>query len=250
MLGKPKPRLIAGLVAVFAVAVVGTVFVVNDGNADDNSTVVGAAADRFPSEDLSDWVTYADQVAVVSILEETLIDPPADVAERQEGYVERVVEMRVDSTLWTSSDAKARAEGTIDFEAFGWILKGEDIVPIAPGGGTRLEVGKRYVIPLVKIEKGWSSLSPSSIIGVNVDGELVLEERITNPATLALVESSANADELAAQILATSPDPDAEEFSHLPPEERYNAVAALKDARFFAEEGDPDAAHDRDDDGG
>lgn len=220
------PQRLAVLAPVFAVIAAATLVVVTMvlNNSDDPlpEIALGFSSDRFPSEDLSHWVTYPTQISVVTVVSEREIPPPARVLERGEGYVGRSVELRIDRTLWSAPEVEAQT-GNIEFVASGWLRKGDKQIPFGSADGPRLEVGNRYVIPLVPTERGWAFLSNSAVLSVDRTNRIAHDqERIKNPASLA--HKGATLDALAKTLGSTAPDPAAAPFAHLPPDERVEAV--------------------------
>lgn len=70
----------------------------------------GGASDRFPSETLTDWVSYADQVSVSSVVSEEL--PESHDPNVNGGYFGRAVAVRIEQMLWRRPGAPS-AHGTI-----------------------------------------------------------------------------------------------------------------------------------------
>lgn len=124
--------------------------------------------------------------------------------------------------------------------ALGWLRKGGNQIPFGSGDGPRLEVGSRYVVPLVSTERGWASLSNSAVLAVDDSDRIALDQgRIRNPASLA--HKGVTFDALAKVLSGTAPDPAAAPFAHLPPDERVEAV--FRAARIA--DGTSDAHRDR-----
>src|SRR5665213_817882 len=99
--------------------------------------------EKFPSESLSDWVSYAQQVSVVTIVSEAQVPPPQEVWDRQEGYVGRTVTVRIERDLWTAPGVLP-LRGDQTMLDWGWLLKGERLTPLT----SAMQVGQRYVVPL------------------------------------------------------------------------------------------------------
>ena len=211
---------VAVIVAAVAVAAMTTALGGRDEPPPEMVRVFGL--ERFPSDDLSYWVTYPTQVSVVTVVSEAEIPPPDRVIERGEGYVGRSVGLRVDRTLWSAPKVEAQT-GIIEFVAFGWLHKGDNQIPFGSADGPRLEVGGRYVIPLVPIEDGWGGLSSSAVLAVDDGHRIALDQGlIKNPASLA--QRGATLEQFARTLNNATPDPAAAPFAHLPPKERVEAV--------------------------
>ncbi len=139
----------------------------------------------YPYDDLSDWVTYAEQVAVVTVI---------GVAEGTERHypgrasiIERQVVLRIDEPLWTSPGAHSIAPSTVELrETAGWASLGNQRIPLVPSEGRRFEPGHRYVVPLVRevrqvlaqsgnevvIEDFWVLLHRNAVLEIADDGTL------------------------------------------------------------------------------
>ena len=222
----PNPRIVVGLicatVAIAAVAAVAITTVLGERENPPPEMVYGAADERFPSEDLAYWVTYATQISVVTVVSEAEIPPPARVAERGEGYVGRTVQLRIDRTIWSAPNIEVQS-GNIELVALGWLRKGDTQIPFGPIDGTRLEVGSRYIVPLVQINGAWGWLASSAILAIDSGDRIALDQgRIKNPASLA--QKGDTFDEFARTLGNTAPDPAAAPFAHLPPDKRIEAV--------------------------
>ncbi len=181
----------------------------------------------LPSSSLTDWVSYASQVSVVTVVgEEELPTHPEIDGERGGGYVGRRVDLHIDETLWTYPGSDPET-GTISFVANGWIRKEEAMIPFGTPGAARLEVGNTYVVPLVRYEAGWGWLSAETILPVDpspVDSALRVNVdpfRIHSPTSQRLHGKSFS--ELTETLDATTPDPVAARFAHLPSVERFDA---------------------------
>lgn len=106
--------------------------------------------DRLPSTTASDWVTYADYVAVVHVTAQHVGEPPKD--DLDGGSVLRKLTLTVDRVLWSSPTTSAEPpQGDFSHLAFDYAYSGDD-----PGRRTRmvaddeprLEVGHSYIMAL------------------------------------------------------------------------------------------------------
>ena len=173
-----------------------------------SSTVVGEGAGRFPDRDFTDWVSYADQLSVVLVVAETAEAPAPVVVAHGEGYISRTVTLRVEQTLWRRAGAPT-VTGEIPVVTSGWVLEEGQRRPFAIGGGPRLEVGGRYLAPLVRAERdgvAWTPLSVESTLpladtGITAAGVL----GAPSPLVRGLVGRSPS--DLAAILRRTAPDP-------------------------------------------
>lgn len=143
----------------------------------------------YPYDDFSDWVTYAERVALVTVIGE------AEGTEHHYGriqnlpasLIERDVVLRIDETLWTSPDAPSIEPGSVELrETPGWVSVGSQRIPLVPSDGRRFEIGHRYVVPLVRevrpalapngnevvIEDFWVLLHRNAVLEIADDGTL------------------------------------------------------------------------------
>lgn len=190
---------------------------------DDPNTIVGHGVDRFPSESLTDWVSYANHVSVFTVVDERQLAMGEHEEEHGEGMVGRSVTVRIEETLW-QHERTQRIDQEFSYATDGWILKEGDTHPFALAGGTRVEVGERYLAAWVHTaEDGWFPLASSTIMPVASAG---LPTRSahgnTMPANGALVGLSLA--QVSTLLDQTSPDPVAAQYADLPPEPRLNAV--------------------------
>lgn len=134
------------------------------GDAPADGLVVGSAADRYPSERIADWVSYADHVAYFTVLDEQELPWGEHEKTYREGMVDREVTLRVDRTLWSSSAASAELPEEMVKLASGWTLHENRKTRYADSGGPRLEVGHQYVGAWVFTPAdGWEQQTNSTI---------------------------------------------------------------------------------------
>jgi hypothetical protein len=211
------------------------------------SVYVGHGSSPFPAESLTSWVSYAEQVSEVSVLSETEIPPPEAVLERREGYIGRKINVRIVETLWTSPGA-TDATGDLQIVVAGWLLKGDKRIPFGMVKSPRLEVGGKYIMPLVRVPRAvepserrtsrrnatppvpvqmlWAPLATSAVFAVA--GDSIAEADVAARGNSQLARGlSANPRALLKELLAEArPDRRAMKYWHLPPIERIRAVGA------------------------
>lgn len=112
--------------------------------------VVGAAGrDRTGSQSASDWISYADHVLVVTVVEEIRHPPSRSETERGEGLIGRTVRLRVDRVLWSALDAPQPPPSALELSAAGWIFNDNEsrtgTRKLALRNASRLENGHTYV---------------------------------------------------------------------------------------------------------
>lgn len=110
------------------------------------------AEDVRPSQTLSDWVTYADYIAVVTVQTDSLREPTKTEVKRGEGSMLRDLVMSVDEVLWTAPNAAAKLPTAIEWTAIGSAFSngGKDTVRLAIRDTPRLEQGHSYILALYR----------------------------------------------------------------------------------------------------
>lgn len=128
--------------------------------------------DRLPNETPKDWVTYADDVAVVTVTGQKDVDIGDATS------VGRRVTLRVEKVLWSGEHADAELPKTFTQLVLGWKLRDGDVndrQKIGTSGTPRLEVGHTYISAYVwesarcaegdgKIPAGWRGLGTQSTL--------------------------------------------------------------------------------------
>ena len=187
------------------------------------SLVVGEGSDRFPSETLSDVSSYADQLSVVTVVDESEIAPPSEVVERGEGYVGRTVTLRIEQTVWKRKGGPT-ARGTIRTTVQGWVLQDGVRRPFAVAGGPRLELGGRYLAPLLRVSGNeWITLSSGATLPL--EGDVATTAGVAGHASPIGEAMQGKSVSDVADLLARTPaDPVAAKYAHLEPDERLKAV--------------------------
>ena len=159
------------------------------------SPIVGVGDPKYPSNNLGDWVTYADYVVLVKVASETPGEPQYESDSKTEYVLPRVVELSVTDTVWSQSAPPVELPGSIEYPALGdHVSLAEDgsvtTAKFVASGFSRLEPGHEYLMPLywdeecVRVGPAWSSLGAvpfdSGVAGV---GEFEGRERTQEEAT-------------------------------------------------------------------
>lgn len=114
-----------------------------------NKVVLGSGADRLPNQTPRDWVTYADHVVVVTVVDESEKPPPADtIKSGKNTMIERKVSLRVDKVLWSSPKPAQPAPKQFSQDALGWMINDRDVnnrSKFAAEDAPRIEVGHTYI---------------------------------------------------------------------------------------------------------
>ncbi len=111
----------------------------------------------YPQDTLTDLVSYADEVSVAVVTGERPL--PTGPEEETGGYYGRAVTVRIEDTVWRGPSGLT-APRTFEFVTWGWSGSYDDA--IAGCGGARLEVGKRYLLPLARADGRWWAFGDTS----------------------------------------------------------------------------------------
>ncbi|CAG7644990.1 hypothetical protein [Actinacidiphila bryophytorum] len=201
--------------------------------------VVADGDDLLPSATATDWVTYSDHLAVVTVTAEHALPASAEEVAAGEGFIPRVITAHVDKILWSRPDAPA-APTTMDWDLDGWTFHGDVQTPVRLDGEPSMAVGEQYVVPITYLsptltvnEAGWEPLSTEALLpdandtlgaGAQVIG---YDGPASDPTHESAVKDDAwggTPEELAATLAATAPDPAAAPYMQLPPDVRFASV--------------------------
>jgi hypothetical protein len=203
------------------------------GCGDDGPFVVGEGDYALPGETLQDWVSYGDQLSVLSVLHATQPEPwPA--YRNSGGLAGREVTVRVERTLWRRPAAPRAPTGPFRFTVWGWMWENDQDAhserrPIVEEGAPRMQPGRRYLALLVRLRGEWAPLRSTAVMTVAADDRITAEVDVgaLTPGAAALRgETIAQAGAL---LAATPPDPLAARFAELPPRRRFEAVVRERD---------------------
>ncbi|PZF82511.1 hypothetical protein [Jiangella anatolica] len=179
---------------------------------------------RLPCETLTDWVSYADHVAYVEVIDEReLAFEQLEGEPEGNGYVPREVSADVGDVLWSRDGAPA-LPGEVSWGTGGWSVDDGDREPVE--FGVPVDVGERYlaVLVLTPEEDGppaWAPIAPHAVLAVG-DDDVPEGSGPETPGRAALAGESP--DEIAELLAGTAPDPVALRYYDVDPVSRYNAV--------------------------
>jgi hypothetical protein len=205
----------------------------NDRRPARSSVVVSAADQLLPSDTLTDWVTYGDHLVVVTVTGQRELAPTSEETAAGEGYIPRVISLRVDKVLWSRKQAP-NAPSSFETDLDGWQFHGDQRKAVRLQGEPMMTVGKQYVLPIVYFSKtkrvpnaGWSALSPNSIFpyeaGILGKGDAIpsLQAKgADKPADARGPFFDKKPAQLVSALTSTSPDPATAGAMKLPPDER------------------------------
>ncbi|YAL84608.1 hypothetical protein ACMYYO_07300 [Dermacoccaceae bacterium W4C1] len=179
----------------------------------------------FPSETLTDWVSYADQISVVTVTSDRALPSEGGPGESgdAEQYQGRAATFVVESTVWKDRDSPERR--TFEVPVFGWVRKDGARTPAVPDGGLRFEVGERFLLPISRDADGKVAfLSPSAAI------PLTSKPRGLWSADSAAAKALTGKDpaQVTATLSRTKPDALAVKYHLLPPWQRSQKVLDVR----------------------
>ncbi|BCJ32222.1 hypothetical protein AB0I55_06455 [Actinocatenispora sera] len=198
------------------------------------AVLVSTGDQLLPSATLTDWVTYADQLVLATVARERRLAPTGEESQAGEGFVPRVIELRIDRVLWSRTGAPA-APASFETDLDGWQFHGTKRTPVRLRGEPMMSVGRQYVLPIVHLDRtkrvsvaGWCALSPDSIFpyraGVLGRGDVIPSLRAQGRSTPTDARGpfyGRSPARLVAALDATRPDPAASGGMTLPPDERF-----------------------------
>lgn len=169
---------------------------------------LAAAADRLPSETATDWTTYADYVAVVTVSAQHELPPTDTELSQGQGLILRSITVDVKNVLWSTPAARDLPR-TFEQLAFGWKFGNGDVndrEKVGVNGASRMEVGHTYIMavqwtnarcsPGDKVPAGWRGLGAASTLPYDNQivgqGEMEGAVRTVNQARTALAIEPAN----------------------------------------------------------
>ena len=191
--------------------------------------VVGQASAPFPYETLEDWKSYADHVAVFTVMDEEEVPfKPADDASKTEGSIQRKLTLRIDETVWSAADAPA-LPAQIKMNAPGWVLHDGKRSVLRISGVPRVRPGERYLAPLVRVE----TITPPRWWPLYAGAQLLVEHgRIAPNAqadpSLRTELAGQTVEQVAAAVERQAPDPVAFEHRAKRPYDRFQTVKRQK----------------------
>jgi hypothetical protein len=196
-------------------------------NSEDDKFTGAQGSTLFPNESLQDWVTYADHVAVYTVVAEREMPLDAEEKESGEGYAGKLVTLRIDRTLWSAEAAPALPE-RIEMQAVGWLYRNGQREPTTARDSPSVSVGNRCLAPLAQVEfdvgPEWWPLTPAAQLPL--EGSHVGRAGWVSPHGEALAGESV--DEIEARIKRQPPDPASVKYADLRPQDRIGAVLREK----------------------
>src|SRR3954452_1191701 len=230
-----KAKILAGALSTLAIAGAGVFALHSTTGAKHPATpklIVAQSDQLLPSTSLTDWSSFADHLATVTVTAERKLSPSPDEVAAGEGYIPRVITLRVDSLLWSRTKAPA-APASFDIDLDGWMFHGSTLTPTRLEGEPMMTVGKQYVMPIVYLQAspnvqvpGWSPLAPDSIIpvasGVLGQGDVTPGGPVVGTPRAQFDGNSAAA--LTSALKNTAPYAAVANQMNLPPDERAQLV--------------------------
>lgn len=142
----------------------------------DEYSVVESPDYAMLGETLEHWVTYGNQLSVITVTDST---PPHPAARNSGGLIGRQVTVRVERTLWRR-DGAPRAPRTLRFGVWGWMQENDQDpdsrrIKLVSEGTTRMEAGRSYLAVLVRSRGEWFPLTDRAVMTLSPDGTVTSE---------------------------------------------------------------------------
>jgi len=113
-----------------------------------------------------DWVSWADEIAVVEVVGEEQLPHEWDAHVSREGFVGRRIQATIHKKIWTVPGAEPAPESVTLKTTDGWFYDHGELIPLKDLGAHRVEVGDRLLVAMTYSETwGWTLMSG----GVPVD---------------------------------------------------------------------------------
>jgi hypothetical protein len=166
-------------------------------------------------------VTYADQVAVFTVLSERDGTPEGD----SEPYIPRFVTVHIDSNIWTTPNLRDEAPeipvGTeVEFVTWGSQTGGDTVRKLRAYGEPRLDVGSTYVAALFTSRSELGTYPGT--VGLLADEHTIAPS--PDSGSLLSRLGTASVEDLASQLREAVPDPRAATLTSLDPADRVLTI--------------------------
>lgn len=184
------------------------------------AVVLAEGVYALPSDTLQDWVSYANQVAVVRVASAEEIPVDEGLTGSGEWTTNRRAVLHVEEVLWRGQGQRPAAD-EVAVVVSGFVHKNGEVVPLLMHGEARLEVGERYVVPLLLQDAEWRI--PGTSATPLVDGEVQPAQGQENSAAAEFRGHTPA--EVKRRLERTRPDPAAARRADLQPYERWQEVA-------------------------
>jgi hypothetical protein len=221
------------LVAIALIAVPGIMLSGTGGEAAETPRVMTSQAYYVWGDTPRDWVSWADQIAVVDVLgEEQLPFEPSEF-EGGSGWVARRIQARIAERIWTRPGSSGPPPSVKLATPDGWWYNHGELTPVKDLGAHRAQVGDRLVVAMIASEKeGWTLMSG----GVPVDADTRLHPD-QDQTGLGEQLDGMTLPQLKQTFRSARPFADVVRFHHLDIEERMIAVDKYVRARAASRDG-------------
>jgi hypothetical protein len=188
-------------------------------------TVTIEGADRFPDTGLRDWVSFADHVVLFTVASDReVMSATAEELAAAEYVIGREATLKIEQRLWSAPHAP-ELPSTITMDVKGWAVKDGRRIAMVADGEPRLEVGQRYVAPLLLMD----DRSPAEWWPLTVGSMLELEADTVGPALphgqgSARQVAGRSIRDVADMVVRQPADPIARRFRNLRPAARVQQV--------------------------
>lgn len=195
--------------------------------APESEVVVGSGDARYPYDTVSDWKSYADAVAVVTVESVKVMPLDAEDAKFGSGLQERRITVSVDELLWKYPKAPSPGK-SIQFVGLPYVVRDGKVLESRMGIAPWMNVGEQFLVPLLRpTGEDWIPINVEAAIAVEA-GSVSAANNDSGPPFMARL-AGLSLDAASKAISAAAADPVAESNRQLGPDERYLAVVAATD---------------------
>jgi hypothetical protein len=200
---------------------------------DDRPQVMVSHADYVWGDTPRDWISWADEIAVVDVVGEEQLAHPWDTHESREGFVGRRIQATIVARIWARLGVEPAPDSITLKTTDGWWYDHGALIPTKDLGAHRSEVGDRLLVAMFRSnEWGWTLMSGG--VPVGLDARLDADADQTDIATQL---DRMSLPQLTQTFRSAKPFADVVRFQHLNPDQRMIAVAKYAQARTQSRDG-------------
>jgi hypothetical protein len=218
MTAEMRTRILAGVLASLVCVAVAAWITLARGS--ERPTVVTSHAYYVWGDTPRDWVSWADEIAVIEVVGEEQLPHEWDTHVSREGFVGRRIQATVEEKVWTLSGAEPAPESLTLKTTDGWHYDHGELIPLKDLGSHRVEVGDRLLVAMFHSKEwGWTLMSG----GVPVDATASLH---ADPDQTGIAEqlNGRTLPQLVRTFRSAQPFADVVRFRHLDVDDRMIAV--------------------------
>lgn len=213
-----RSALVVGVLAgISSIAIAGWITVSGDS---DRPRMVASQSFYVWGDTPHDWVSWADEIAVVNIVGEEQIPLDPRRIPGGEGFVGRRIEATIEETLWRHPDGPEPPPLVSLKTTDGWWYQRGPLLPSKDVGAHRSEVGDRLLVAMFHMKDwGWTLMSGGVLLGA--DGRTKID---TDQTDIGHRIEGMTLPQLRETFRTAQPFAVVTKYRHLDPEARMRAV--------------------------